>query len=870
MSRVAGSYESVIRGVSQQVPQDRRPGQHYEQVNMISDPVRGLARRHGSVNVGELRIGAVPAGAALNGMLADTETHRVYSFQSGGKEYDLIYRTKPYSGPIGVADYWGWCYSKTDSTFIPVSLAANTTMTSALLLNGASAVTSVGKYVFIVPNGVNGAITGVDTWADTRWAMVAWVRAGAYSRTYKVRLQRADGTEFTGSYTTPTSSYPLLLDTSDIPAFLPDGTTPDPAYNKAVNDRVNAYNGEVTKYIGTAAAAITPQAIAQALYTNLLSSTSGTGITMSVIDSTVIINSTGMANPVVEITCEDGGDGSTLRGVGGEVTAADQVSTIHYPGKVVKVRPKKNDGSDVFYLKAYAKKPGSTGWGEVMWREAAGYEATPSNLWCMGLPSGGQFIIGGSASDLAAKAGGTHPTYTTSGAGDRTSNPAPSFIGRQISYIGLFQDRLLVVAGSSLSFSRSGDYQNFYRSSVLTLDADEPVEMFALGTEDDTIKAGATYDRNLLLFGKRKQYIVSGRQPLTPTNASVVVQSSHEDAVDSMPVNSGNFVFYNKYRSGIASMHQVQIGQLADTPESYDVSKQLDRYLVGRPWELVATTAPNMVFLRTTAQRDRFYAYTYLDSAAGSERLFDSWSTWQTPLPVGWLTGLSRHDGDVLGYYLRYGRSVSDSSVYIYVACDRFSLDTGLADTPYLDSQRPLATTLAAGSSALSPVAPGDLTQAAVAFNKTTPEFLLGTTYNLQTDLVSQYPTLTSYMVAGWSFPAFVTPTNPYILDRNGKAIVTGRLTLTKIVASIADSGGIIGKLDSRYGSSTPTEYLGRSVGSLSNLVGRAPVTTTSVSVMLGREVRDFTYTLSAVDWLPLTITAIEWTGQFFNNTRRG
>jgi len=45
MAKVSGSYASVVRGVSEQVPQDRRPGQHFEQVNMISDPVRGLARR---------------------------------------------------------------------------------------------------------------------------------------------------------------------------------------------------------------------------------------------------------------------------------------------------------------------------------------------------------------------------------------------------------------------------------------------------------------------------------------------------------------------------------------------------------------------------------------------------------------------------------------------------------------------------------------------------------------------------------------------------------------------------------------------------------------------------------------------------------
>lgn len=873
MSRVAGSYESVIRGVSQQVPQDRRPGQHYEQINLISDPVRGLARRHGSKNMDEVRITDQLTGTALAQMLDDTAGHRVYSFQVGGKDYDLIYRTRASAGQR--SDFWGWCYSKDEGRFIPVSLNNSHPMTAALLNNGVSAITSVGKYLFMVPNDTTAGVLGTDDWEAGRYTQVAWVRSGAYSRTYKIRLQRRLGGEVVVTHTTPSSSYPAVLDTSDIPAFdPPGGTTPNPNYQKLVNDRVNAYNSAVTRWIGTAAAAITPQAIAAALYTNLLGVLGGTaGFGISLIDSTIIMSSSTAVNQVVEITCEDGGDGSALRGVGAEIGSADLVSTIHFPGKVVRVRPKKNDGTDVFYLKAYPKQVGSTDWGEVTWREAPGYTSTPNGLWCLAVvtPVSGQdtLVIGGSAADLTAKAGGTHPSYAPSGAGDRTSNPVPSFIGRQISYLGMFQDRLVVAAGAVLMFSKVGDYQNFFRSSVLILDDSDPVEMYALGAEDDTIRAATTYDRNMLVFGQRKQYVVSGRQPLTPRNASIVVQSSHEDAVDSFPINSGNFVFYNKYRNGVSSAHQVQIGQLADTPESYEISKQLDRYIKGRPKELVAVTAPNTLFMRTDTMRDSLYVYTYLDSAAGSERLFDSWSTWKTPEPCGYLVGISRHEGDILAYYVRLGRSVADAAPKMYVAADRFVLDTDLSSEPYVDSWRTLDESTFESQCTLSPLSPYNLELASLAFNNTVDEYMLGSSYARASDLELQYPSKRAAMVAGWNSEAYVTPTNPYILDRNDKAIVTGRLTLTKVTVSVADTGGMVGRLDGKFGSSVVATYTGRAVGSSTNLVGRAPISTADVSVPAGREVRDFTYTLSARNWLPLTITAIEWSGQFFNNTRR-
>jgi hypothetical protein len=89
MAKVSGSYESVIRGVSQQVPQDRRSGQHKEQINMISDPVRGLARRHGSLRVNAMDLG----GPTPDDVIASTPRHRTFTATLNGTDYDFIYRT---------------------------------------------------------------------------------------------------------------------------------------------------------------------------------------------------------------------------------------------------------------------------------------------------------------------------------------------------------------------------------------------------------------------------------------------------------------------------------------------------------------------------------------------------------------------------------------------------------------------------------------------------------------------------------------------------------------------------------------------------------------------------------------------------------
>lgn len=47
------------------------------------------------------------------------------------------------------------------------------------------------------------------------------------------------------------------------------------------------------------------------------------------------------------------------------------------------------------------------------------------------------------------------------------------------------------------------------------------------------------------------------------------------------------------------------------------------------------------------------------------------------------------------------------------------------------------------------------------------------------------------------------------------------------------------------------------------------PVETVKLTVPVGRQTKDYRLTMGSVLWAPLTIAAVEWTGQYFNNTRR-
>ncbi len=302
---------------------------------------------------------------------------------------------------------------------------------------------------------------------------------------------------------------------------------------------------------------------------------------------------------------------------------------------------------------------------------------------------------------------------------------------------------------------------------------DDPVEMFAKGSEDDTIRVATTYDRNTLLFGDRNQYVLNGRQLMTPKNPSIVVLSAHEDAVSAPPINSGNYVFYGKSRAGVASLHQIQMGQLVDSPESYEVSQQLDRYLKGSPLQILALTAPNYVVLRTSQVNHGFYVYQYMDTPAGTERLFDAWSRWEWHEDLGHCIGLSHHDGDILAYTVR------EQGGNLFAVCDRFYRETAMAAMPYFDSM--VQTQITPVPNKWWP----DTSVVSAAFDATSTYFLIGHDADKLAELAVQYPDDLDSLWMGYVSPAYVIPTNPYVRDRNDKAVVNGRLTISRYLVSV-------------------------------------------------------------------------------------
>lgn len=873
--KISGTWASLLRGVSQQAPESRLAGQHAEQVNMLSDPVAGLTRRRGTVRQAGVSLGVTTDD---QDMLYGASGYRKVEHSAGGKDYILLLQS---SRPNSI-DYQPMppviCYNMTDKMFMPLAADVVTqARVREIGRQGVQAVVSIGKYLVHSLRGESSTALSADRWnASTNRAAVVWVRGGAYGRKYEVNI--SGGAAF--SYSTPPAYSggamltPVITTAGEASATITsvkvdaggsgykDGAKVSFIGNPeatSASGYANVVGGVVVSVTLTSAGAnytsaaavvetvdtgalLTPQAIAE----NLRIAGVAAGYSIERNGSHLLLHDT-----PVGISASDSGDGSLIRAVSRELDSIDKLPIMAANGHIVKIIV---GPSEWYYMEAFAKDA-TLAIGEVVWRECAGYVQGSNIAFNLITIEGGTVRAGPSNTIDATEP----PQFIASMSGDATSNPAPAFLrGLPITYLGLFQDKLLVGAGAALAVSAAGDYFNFFRSSVVTVAANDPFEMISQGSEDDTLRYSVPYNRNLVIFGDRRQYVISGSTALTATSANMSVMTTYADAATTAPIAAGGQIYYARNREGSVGLHQIQPGAYVDSAESFPASAQIGDYIKAPAAQLeVVPGAPSLLLVRSGSVVNGLTTFSFLDTPEGRKQ--DAWSRWEFAPECGSLLSVKSTPDGVLLIWLR-----KSAAGMWWLVCDLLPMATSVGTVPFLDSMRRIGD-VDGGSMEVTDSATDSWT---VALDASTERFLIGVPFSQRAELATQYPAATANAIVGLSFQSYVELTNPFVRDNSQQAILEGRIVISRLNLNLKASGGLTATVTSG-GVSTDYTFNARVVGSLLNAVGRVPIMSGSHLVSIGRETREYKVRLAANKWFPFTLVGISWVGQSFNRTPR-
>lgn len=127
--------------------------------------------------------------------------------------------------------------------------------------------------------------------------------------------------------------------------------------------------------------------------------------------------------------------------------------------------------------------------------------------------------------------------------GDHNTVPLPSFAGKAIEDIALFNKRMLALTKNSILFSEVDYPFNFFRTTMITdLDSDPidiPLTHIKGGEYNHILILGET----IVIIGDGEQKIVKYRDYLSAKNLSLTSASYINIDSDCRPVSNGNFIF---------------------------------------------------------------------------------------------------------------------------------------------------------------------------------------------------------------------------------------------------------------------------------------------------------------------------------------
>lgn len=278
--------------------------------------------------------------------------------------------------------------------------------------------------------------------------------------------------------------------------------------------------------------------------------------------------------------------------------------------------------------------------------------------------------------------------------GDDDTNPFPSFTDQKLRSLFLFKNRLGFLADENVITSKSGDYFNFFRTTVTDLLADDPIDVAVEDTSGDgsevsILENAVAFEENLLLFGRTAQYsFQSVNGPLSPTTAEAVPVTSYETSSECRPVAYGKlvaFVFNREGASGLREMNAETVTRRKDAPE---ITAHVPTYLPGNLRQLAASSLEN-ILIAVPESGNKLYAYEFLWTPDNSEKLQSAWGRWDFHANddilafhffgnVGYLV-IARADGYHLER-LRFTPELKDASLPYFTRLDRRCTPTATYD----------------------------------------------------------------------------------------------------------------------------------------------------------------------------------------------
>lgn len=218
-------------------------------------------------------------------------------------------------------------------------------------------------------------------------------------------------------------------------------------------------------------------------------------------------------------------------------------------------------------------------------------------------------------------------TWTDRKVGTLDSNPDPSFVGRKITDIFFFRNRLGFLADESVIFSEASEFFNFYRTTVTELLDSDMIDVTVSHTKVATLQHAIPYNRQLLLFSAQSQFVVEAGDLLTPKTIAIKQATEFECDPNVKPAGIGKNVYFVVPKGEFTGVREYfPVDEVSGINDSVEVTGHVPQYIPKNAYDISPCLTEDMLVVLSKNERNALFVYKFYFN--NNEKLQSSWSKW--------------------------------------------------------------------------------------------------------------------------------------------------------------------------------------------------------------------------------------------------
>ncbi len=218
-------------------------------------------------------------------------------------------------------------------------------------------------------------------------------------------------------------------------------------------------------------------------------------------------------------------------------------------------------------------------------------------------------------------------TWNVRLSGDSITNPPPSFVGKRISELTIFQNKIWLSAGQQVVGSQTGDIYNFWQDDWTTVVDSDPIDITLGGGTVNSAEFMIPFNQTLLILADGSaQWELQSLGAFTPSDTNLVETTSYSVDSRSYPQKIGNQLYFVSDQGRYSAMWEYFPNFDRDANLGNNISNHVEEYLPTTIRSLSTSENNNLVFCWSEDEPSNLYLYfTYWQTTNKQQ---SSWCRW--------------------------------------------------------------------------------------------------------------------------------------------------------------------------------------------------------------------------------------------------